>query len=173
MTDEPEEPRELPRWGRAGVRLSEQEARARAAMRRKRALLSADRMREREAMAKRRWAAGLVVPASITSALDMHQLEGPEVDQACGVEEPAVDLWEEGKLYPTWEQLVALSKLTGVTPYFLTIQREVLNIYDTSMRFHVNLQGYTPTAPILRYPDDVVRRCPGTNLDDPMRAGID
>jgi hypothetical protein len=43
----------------------------------------------------------------------MARLEGPEVDIACGAKEPDVDRWEEGELYPTWEQLVLLAELTG------------------------------------------------------------
>jgi hypothetical protein len=53
------------------------------------------------------------VPERITAALDIRGLYGPEVDRACGVEEPAVDLWEAGDLVPTAEQVEALSRLTG------------------------------------------------------------
>jgi hypothetical protein len=52
-------------------------------------------------------------PARITLALDMRGLYGPEVDEACGVAEPAVDQWETGQLVPTFEQLERLAKLTG------------------------------------------------------------
>lgn len=52
-------------------------------------------------------------PERITAALDIRGLYGPEVDRACGVEEPAVDLWEAGDLVPTAEQVEALSCLTG------------------------------------------------------------
>ncbi|CAN5422965.1 hypothetical protein BH09ACT9_BH09ACT9_00470 [soil metagenome] len=68
---------------------------------------------ERESRAA--WEAGKLVPHRITTYLDMQGLEGPGVDEACGVEEPAVDLWEAGELYPTWEQLLALADLCGVT----------------------------------------------------------
>lgn len=37
---------------------------------------------------------------------------GEWVDVACGVQEPAVDRWEAGLLYPTWEQLCKLAVLT-------------------------------------------------------------
>lgn len=53
------------------------------------------------------------VPARITAALDMRELYGPEVDHACGVEEPAVDEWEAGDRIPTAEQLALLAELTG------------------------------------------------------------
>lgn len=52
------------------------------------------------------------VPARITMALDMRNLDGPDVDTACGAVEPAVDLWECGVEVPTPEQLVLLAKLT-------------------------------------------------------------
>lgn len=52
------------------------------------------------------------VPWRITTALDLRGLDGPEVDQACGVEEPAVDQWEAEELVPTREQVQALARLT-------------------------------------------------------------
>lgn len=63
---------------------------------------------------ERDWNQGLVVPCRITAALDMRKLYGPEVDIACGAREPDVDRWEEGTLYPTWEQLQKLADLTQV-----------------------------------------------------------
>jgi hypothetical protein len=61
-------------------------------------------------------ASGKPNPARITTALDAAGLWGPEVDRACGVEEPTVDLWESGELVPTREQVEALAELCGVTP---------------------------------------------------------
>lgn len=52
-------------------------------------------------------------PGRITMALNIADLYGPEVDEACGVEEPAVDQWETGELVPTVEQLRRLAALTG------------------------------------------------------------
>lgn len=66
------------------------------------------------------WRDGLVSPRAITAALDMRALYGPEVDHACGVQEPAVDQWEAGLLYPTWEQLEALSRLTQFPVQYFT-----------------------------------------------------
>ncbi len=104
------------RWGSAGVRLTQHEARAadlRAGLR---------RLRDRQAFdeARRKWEAGELVPARITIALDLHELYGPEVDATCGVAEPDVDRWEAGELYPTWEQLLALSAITPrvTLPFF-------------------------------------------------------
>lgn len=57
-------------------------------------------------------------PSRITAALDARDLYGPEVDLACGVEEPAVDEWEAGTRVPTEEQVEALSRLTGYSVEF-------------------------------------------------------
>lgn len=52
-------------------------------------------------------------PERITAALNIMNLYGPEVDEACGVAEPAVDMWEAGLLIPTREQIHRLALLTG------------------------------------------------------------
>ncbi len=52
-------------------------------------------------------------PERITTALDMRQLYGPEVDRALGGEEPMVDEWESGARVPTFEQIQGLAVLTG------------------------------------------------------------
>lgn len=109
----------MTRWGKAGQRLTdaeiEQRRRARASARAREAAAAA----AREAEGKRLWAAGCLVPAAITVALDRKELYGPEVDRACGAEEPAVDHWELGILYPTWEQTRLLAELCDVTVAFL------------------------------------------------------
>lgn len=60
------------------------------------------------------------VPERITWALDqpyaegaIGPLEGPGVDEFCGVAEPTVDLWEAGEVIPSDEELAALAELTG------------------------------------------------------------
>jgi hypothetical protein len=53
------------------------------------------------------------VPGRITVALDARGLKGPDVDEACGVAEPVVDLWEAGVLLPSREQVQAVASLTG------------------------------------------------------------
>lgn len=162
------------RWGKAGVRLSPQQVVERdrqALLRRARA---DEENAERLRVTYEKWAAGLVVPSAITTALDMHGLEGPGVDAACGVREPAVDLWEAGKLYPTWQQLLALAALTDRHPIFFVTARRSLSVLDTSMRFHLR-PGNGVTAKDVRlgrYPDDVVARCPGTGWPPPPMPGI-
>lgn len=105
----------MTRWGKAGQRLTdaeiEQRGRARAASRAREAAAAAAHEEE----GRRLWAAGRLIPSAITVALDSKELYGPEVDRACGAEEPAVDHWEQGILYPTWEQTRLLAKLCGVT----------------------------------------------------------
>ncbi|MDH6283933.1 hypothetical protein [Prescottella agglutinans] len=66
------------------------------------------------------WKAGKLVPWYISYLLDCGQHFGPEVDIACHAEEPAVDLWETGSLYPSWEQTVALARLLDVRVRDLT-----------------------------------------------------
>ena len=100
------------RWGKAGQRLTAEEIRRTDA----RAQQSAYRRMATEQQAYRMWAAGQVVPDTITLALGAAGLYGPRVDEACGATEPDVDQWESGELYPTWEQLKLLAALTGRTP---------------------------------------------------------
>lgn len=52
-------------------------------------------------------------PERITTALDMRELYGPEVDRALGGEEPMVDEWESGVRVPTFQQMQRLAMLTG------------------------------------------------------------
>ena len=60
------------------------------------------------------WYAGKTpTPERITTALDLCELYGPEVDQALGGEEPMVDEWESGARVPTLEQTQRLAVLTG------------------------------------------------------------
>lgn len=60
------------------------------------------------------WRDGKLVPWYITYHLDSGNHYGPQVDIACHTEEPAVDLWEVGRLYPRWDQTVALARLLDV-----------------------------------------------------------
>jgi hypothetical protein len=57
---------------------------------------------------------GTVDPRRITHALDALGLDGPEVDEALGVDEPTVDLWETGALVPTPADVRRLCTLTGM-----------------------------------------------------------
>lgn len=151
------------RWGKAGERLTPEQARQRDALALRRQAQSAERRAEDDRIAREKWAAGMVVPHNITLALDTLGLEGPEVDLACNAREPEVDMWEAGKLYPRWDQLVALAELTERTPRFFVDARPRLSIFDTSMKFHVDPRSLTMRElPVMWYPDHVVGRCPGT-----------
>jgi hypothetical protein len=149
---------ERKRWGKAGQRLDPAEA-----QRRRTAILArkhqAEASHERDmAKGRRKWAAGLVVPWRITTALNMADLYGPEVDVACGAEEPDVDRWEAGELYPTWEQLCLLAGLTGCTPRFFTMfDAEPLPATSTSLRFHVPAEDLPEYESVLRFPEHVWR----------------
>lgn len=105
-------------WGKAGERITTAQARERARARlapaRRAAAVYGPNHAARTRAARRAWAAGLTIPYMITRYLDYRGLDGPEVDRACGVEEPTVDLWEAGRVYPTWEQLTALADLCRV-----------------------------------------------------------
>lgn len=103
--------------------------------------------------AYRAWAAGLIFPDRITTALNVRELYGPEVDAACGVEEPAVDEWEAGRLYPTWGQLCALAELTGVTVGFFArapVSIGAVTMCDRTKRKN-GCQVITPRTPILEF----------------------
>lgn len=112
-------------WGKAGQRLTHTQARERKGNRsRTRAAYTqavvAQTNQARYNAAHTRWEQGLVVPCAITTFLDMRSLDGPGVDEACGVKEPTVDLWEAGRVYPTWEQLLALADLCQVPVWRFT-----------------------------------------------------
>lgn len=143
------------RWGKAGVPLGADEAEA--ARRARVAAANKERAADERTTQKARadWAAGRVVPWLITIALDGKRLYGPEVDRACGVPEPGVDMWEAGTLYPSFEQLRALAKLTGKMPGWFMNRPGVTAIRpsDTSLRFHVRVDdekepvmAFTPEA---------------------------
>lgn len=151
MTDQP-------KWGKAGRRLDPKEAE------RRRTTILARKYRdaashERDlARARSNWAAGLVVPWRITIALDAKSLYGPEVDEACDAQEPDVDRWEAGYLYPTWEQLLLLAELTRCTARFFTMHDvQPLPAAATSLRFHVPPKDLPTYEPVLRFPEHVWR----------------
>jgi hypothetical protein len=146
------------KWGKAGVRLTEKEVEQRgraatASRNRRKAQRAAD-----DRVAYRLWRAGELQPYLITCALDAQGLFGPEVDVACDASEPDVDLWEAGKLYPTWRQVLLLADLVGSTPRFLCPKRDVLSANQTSMRFH----GYVDDRPrVWAFDMDAVKRTVG------------
>lgn len=111
-----------------------------------------------EQAAYRAWCAGKVIPHRITSALDEQELYGPEVDRACGVEEPAVDQWEAGTLYPTWEQLQALARLVNRPVHLFTMEPNLgpgrIFICDRSKR--KNGCQIIDTAPITKFTPEAI-----------------
>lgn len=96
------------KWGKAGQRLTESQKQQRRHRIMRRKQMDRDMLTE----ARRRWEEQHILPCRITMALDLKGLHGPDVDKQCGTEEPAVDMWEAGTRYPTWEQYLALAELT-------------------------------------------------------------
>jgi len=142
------------RWGKAGVRLTDREAERRA----RAAVAARNRSQQHRdtdnRIAYRLWRAGELQPHLITRALDARALYGPEVDIACGATEPDVDLWEAGKLYPAWRQVLLLAELCGVTPRFLCTRRDPIPIERTSLRFHGHADDGRP--PVWEFDRDAV-----------------
>lgn len=64
----------------------------------------------------------LIQPSRITMALDVRDLHGPEVDEACDAREPDVDHWEAGTAVPTWEQVEKLAALTDMPVSFFFVE---------------------------------------------------
>ena len=107
---------------------------------------------------KAQWRGGHVVPWRITMMLDARGLYGPEVDEACGVQEPTVDLWEEGAVYPTWPQLVALAKLCETTPGFFMDDRALPPRPMPWWRSHFAMDLHEKfSEPVLRFTAEALR----------------
>jgi len=149
------QPRTAARWGKAGVRLNAEEIEQ--ADRHRRAETNKQRLRaeaeHRKAHAD--WKRGLVQPWRITHALDARGLNGPDVDEKCGVQEPTVDNWEAGIVYPSWEQLCKLAELCGVTPaLFMFRGFKPLRPGETSLRFHMDVERLA--EPVMRFTSEAV-----------------
>lgn len=144
------------RWGRAGTRLTDAEIADRTRTARARRNQSELARAADNRIAYQLWRAGELKPHKITTVLDANDLHGPDVDTACGATEPDVDLWEAGKRYPTWQQVLKLAELCGVTPRFLcTPERHQVPVEATSLRFHLPPDPPGP-PPVWSYPRAVV-----------------
>lgn len=139
----------LNRWGKAGERLGHDEAEKRDRIRAREVNEHRTAAAKGEAETRRIWEQGLLSPYWITTALDLARLEGPEVDIACGAREPDVDRWEEGTLYPTWEQLVLLAELTGHPLVFFARQGAPEQSW-TTLDLHLKHAG-PRKDPVLQY----------------------
>lgn len=118
------------------------------------------RFRDDEFEALPRWRRGELVPHRITLLLDANALYGPEVDQACGAAEPAVDEWEAGTRYPEWSQLIALARLVDASPLWFFGDVEPVSprlfLCDRSKRVN-GLTVVEPAPVVTGYPEDVWR----------------
>ncbi|MDH6284340.1 hypothetical protein [Prescottella agglutinans] len=119
---------------------------------------------EAEREAYEGWRLGLVAPWRITAALNLGDHYGPEVDVACGTEEPAVDQWEAGTRYPTFEQLKLLAELTGRRVDWFVQTEKPLDVRSTSLWGHLTKrerERWKP--PLLTFTSAAVAECPGTS----------
>lgn len=107
-------------------------------------------------LAYEQWATGALAPYRITRALDAAELYGPDVDIACGAQEPAVDEWEAGTRYPSFEQLLALAALTHQSPDSFTARDgdEDLDLF----RHHDVVPHQQSRARPMATPDHRIRR---------------
>jgi len=109
------------------------------------------------------WKEGRLRPFVISQALDMCGLYGPQVDEACGTVEPAVDMWEAGQLYPTWDELKALAELTLYPiAFFTTAAHEAIAVEDTSLRFALRPGEAPPPRPVLCFEPAAIEAATGT-----------
>lgn len=138
------------RWGRAGVRLTVAQAGENDRRNARQREQSAQARVESDRIAHEKWRMGLVIPDHIAAALNKHDLYGPEVDIACGAREPDVDLWEAGKLYPRWDQILKLGELTRTWPIRFMAPINTLSPLETSMRFHLK-PGERLPMPVHRF----------------------
>lgn len=116
---------------------------------------------------RERWRRGYIAPWRITTALDQGGFEGPDVDIACGAVEPAVDRWEAGTEYPSYEQLHLLAKLTGRPPAWFVQDGEPLDIRTTSLWAHMRQRERDRwKPPVLRCTAAAIESCPGTAAYD-------
>jgi hypothetical protein len=138
-------------WTKPGVRATADEARDITA-KRKKAFNQAKAARARwDAELEDGWRRGKVRPYLITRALDLANLHGPDVDAMVGAEEPDVDNWEAGTLYPSLQQLRLLSEVSGFPPSFLVAETPELMspamfLCDRSKRGH---DPFVPAAPLV------------------------
>ena len=90
----------------------------------------------------------------------------PDVDIACGAQEPACGDWEAGTRYPSFEQLLALAALTHQSPDSFTAREgdEDLDLRDTTMWCHISkAERARWRLPITEFTAAAVEECPGTN----------
>lgn len=143
------------RWGKAGVRKTGASSQRELYLK----ALAKQRKPAQDRSNYRDWHDGKVIPYRITALLNLNMLYGPKVDEACGVAEPQVDMWEDGVLYPTWEQLQLLADLCGVSPRAFMIESTPLTFDDTSMKFHLTAaqrREPPPPPPVLEFTPEAI-----------------
>lgn len=147
------------KWGKAGQRLTEAQSRQRAFAIRQRGHATVNDLEQ----SYERWRNGMMVPWRITHALDAGRHEGPHVDLACGAVEPAVDEWETGTRYPTWEQVGLLAKFTGYPIAFFFHESPAPDIQASTLWIHMSQRERERyRAPVEEFDVDAASRCAGT-----------
>lgn len=146
-------------WGKAGQRLTPEQARQRRRNGSAARALATQYDTERTEAGRRAHAAGLIRPDLITFYLNANDLFGPEVDAQCGVREPTVDLWETGRVYPTWPQLEALARLCRITPDRFTGPHPE----EQGRYFICGRHGAAPTEPRITRFDPLALAAAGIN----------
>jgi hypothetical protein len=90
------------------------------------------------------------IPYRITMALDLRQMYGPGVDEACGVAEPAVDRWESGDERPTPKQVQRLAVLTDMPLGFFYLRPDDVSRGPIWICRNISgSQPYCPPPPVL------------------------
>lgn len=91
------------------------------------------------AEARQGWETGAIVPHCITSALDLSGRRREALSAACGVPNETLQAWEAGIVYPTWDQLVALARETGVHPAFFAKAASSLDLISATLTMTLDI----------------------------------
>lgn len=107
--------------------------------------------------ARAAWAAGQLAPYRITAALNDAGLHGPDVDAQLGAQEPAVDHWEDGTLYPTFQQFLKLVARTRRPWRYFTPPpgHTPIRLQDTTMIYHDKRVATWPD-PVLAFTPEAI-----------------
>lgn len=73
-----------------------------------------------EALTYHAWRDGYLVPGRITLAREHRHLPQQSLANVCGTDIEAIDLWEQGAEYPSWDEFQDLLIITGFPVEFFT-----------------------------------------------------
>lgn len=112
------------------------------------------------------WRAGKLVAFYLTELFNAGGHFGPDVDTACLAEEPAVDRWEVGVEYPSWEQTVALARSLDVRVCDLAHPDAEPRHHEVRPRLKVSGLGILSFEPSSLWPSQPLRP-PATTITPP------